>query len=78
MKLPEKFSKSALPTNFLSTFFTEKMLAKPAEEKNLYSSQTNLSNPINCTVYDTNNFLEIVLFILLPLHLMYVTSGLMC
>ena len=60
MKLPEQILKVCTPHQFFKHFFfTEELLAKIAEETNLYSSQIYPNKPINCTVYDTQNFLGI-------------------
>jgi len=44
------------PSIFQALFFTEELLAKIAEETNLYSSQIYPNKPINCTVYGTQKF----------------------
>ena len=57
MKLPEQILKVCTPHQFFKHFsFTEEMLAKIADETNLYSSQIYPNKPINCTVYGTQKF----------------------
>jgi len=61
MKVSEKISKVCTSHRFFKIhfFFTEDLLAKIAEETNLYNSQINPNKPMNCTVYGTQKFLGI-------------------
>ena len=60
MKLPEQILKVFTLHQFFKHFsFTEELLAKIAEETNLYSSQIYPNKPINCTLYGTQKFLGI-------------------
>jgi len=61
MKLPEKILKVCTSQQFCKQIFflTEQLLAKIADETNLYSSQTNPNKPMNCTVHGTKMFLGI-------------------
>ena len=57
MKLLEQILKVSTPYQFFKHFvFTEELLAKIADETNLYSSQIYPNKPINCTVYGTQKF----------------------
>jgi len=59
MKLPEQILKVFTHQFFKHISFTEELLAKIAEETNLYSSQIYPNKPINCTLYGTQKFLGI-------------------
>jgi len=63
MKLPEKILKVCTSQQFWNYIFFAELLAKIAEETNLYSSQTNPNKPINCTVQGTEKFLGICIII---------------
>jgi hypothetical protein len=59
--MPEQILELSTPHQFFNQFFTEVLLAKIAEETNLYSSQMNPNKPMKCTVYDIQDLWSDVL-----------------